>query len=305
VPSGPGDEPRPAIPDVPEEPEEPEDDPVIIGPIETDELLLEFNTLGASVERAALLKHHFLPGDEEPLDVLLPIGGLGGASNSFVLRSRDESTLEVDLSRRVWKLAEDSGYSQGRRRIVFRTRVGKIEFVKTYALQKTGLVFGVDVEIRNTSAAPVAGLAFDMIAMNGIAPDDRPGRYWNLQATLAGRRSDDADVTTKKLAAAKLVGSGVEGLENFQDRSYSPPVKEWLALTNHYFAAIFQVTDSDGIETMSVEPVVFEARIRYYLADIQVSDRATHYRRNDTDLAVYDNSMSEWATNESLPIEKD
>jgi len=289
--AGPGEPPKELPP-----PEEPEADPAIIGPVETDELSIEFNTLGASVERASLVNHHLSPGeDEPPLDVLLPIGGLGGASNSFVLRPREGSTVAVDLSRRVWDLAEDtkSFDSKGERKLVFRRRIGSVEFVKTYTLRESGFVFDVDVEVRNAGASQAAGLAFDMIAMNGIAPDARPGRYWNLQATLAGRKSQGAGVSTRKLAAAKLHRSGVEGLENFQDRAYSPSVKEWLALTNHYFAAVCQVVDSDGVEAMYAEPVVFESKVRYVLADIQVGERLSAYRKNASDLVVHE-ALRRW-----------
>ena len=105
--AGPEEKPEPE----PEPEAQPEAKPETIR-VETDELIVELSTLGASIERAWLRGYHSTPRDTEPLPILMPLRGTGGGANSFVLRpARDIEgrSRGVDLSRVVWKLEEDSG----------------------------------------------------------------------------------------------------------------------------------------------------------------------------------------------------
>ncbi len=258
---------RPA--DRPPGPEPPADLPEELGPaepereaetieVETDELVFEFSTLGASIERAALRDYHSTPKDTEPLRILMPLSGEGGGANSFVLRPAvDLENLEggrrgVDLSKVVWKLEEDTGDfdGNGELAVTFTTTRGGIGYRKTFVLRREGLVFDLEIEAENRGPTTRA-VEFDLVGANGIVPDDVSGgrRFVGMLAVLAARTGAGESLETRTVNFKKASKG------DLTDRGVSMALNEWVAVKNRYFAVVCQAEDPKSVRAVYAEAV--------------------------------------------------
>jgi YidC/Oxa1 family membrane protein insertase len=221
--------------------------------VETDDLIVTFNTRGASVERAALKGFHLKPEDRDPLQIMLPLSAGGAAAYSFILRRPPEAGPDPDLANAVWELASDAGEfdAEGERRIVFSARRGTLLYTKTYALRREGFTFSLEVAARNAGDLPVGETPLDLVGPNGIVPDDvAAGRnYAGMIAVLAGRDSPGGSIDDKEYSHGSAAKSEA-GM-----RVLSKRVNEWVAVKNRYFAAILQAEDKGSVSDLFAEPV--------------------------------------------------
>jgi YidC/Oxa1 family membrane protein insertase len=227
--------------------------------VETDELIVEFTSLGASVESAYLRSYHARPEDTEPLRILMPLGGEGGAANSFILRPVPDVNGKmrgVDLSSVVWRLEKGSeGFDrEGRRVVTFATARDGMEYRKTFVLHREGHVFDLEIEVVNAGRER-ASVELDLVGPNGIVPDDIAGgrKYVGMLAVLAARAGPGEPLNSQTVNYSKASG------DDPTERSLSMAVNEWVAVKNRYFAAVCQAEDpalASVIRAEAVEPSV-------------------------------------------------
>ena len=243
-------DPEPAV----AEPAEPEPEVETVW-VETDVLIVEFTTLGASVERAFLRSYHAKPKDTEPLRILMPLGGEGGAANSFILRpvvDVDGKRRGVDLSSVVWRLEENSGGFDREDRwvVTFATERGGMKYRKTFVLHREGNVFDLEIEVVNAGGERVS-VELDLVGPNGIVPDDIAGgrKYVGMLAVLAARTGPGESLESRTVNFKKAYGGDPS------ERSLSMALNEWVAVKNRYFAAVCQAEDSAFVSAVHAEAV--------------------------------------------------
>lgn len=238
----------------PEDGLEPEPEPEKIE-IETDELIVELTTLGASVERAALRGYSFTPKGTEPLRILMPLRGAGAGGNSFILRpvvDIEGKTQGVDLSGVVWKLEEDSGGFDEKdvRRVTFVTTRGGIAYRKRFVFYKQGHVLGLEIEARNDTRSRKT-VEFDLIGPNGIVPDDFAGgrKYAGMETVLGAREGPEEKLKVERISFKKAARG------DLTERGLSMASNEWVAVRNRYFTAICHADDQAAVRALYAEAV--------------------------------------------------
>jgi YidC/Oxa1 family membrane protein insertase len=237
--------------------------------VETEELIVELSTLGASVERAHLRKFHSTPKGTEPLRILMPLragpgqGAAGadagrpwGGARSFVMRpvvDVEGRRRGVDLSAVVWKLEEDTAEfdAKGERRVTFAARRSGVEYRKRFVFHREGLAFELEIEAADGGGAQ-GTVEFDLVGANGIVPDDVAGgrKYAGMLAVLGARIAPEEALETVKVNHKKA-SSG-----DLSERGISMALNEWVAVRNRYFAAICQAEDPTLVKAVYAEAVV-------------------------------------------------
>ncbi len=286
-----GKKPSPPVVEAGENPEEgpsPAEDPAPPGPrprkakepedawrfrAETEDLRIDFCSVGGAVERGWLKQYHLRPGEEAPLPVfdILSREEVGPA-RAFVLRN----FRLADLERTSWShrpLRE----VDGGKLVEFATSAGGVEIRKRFFLPRKGFAFDVELAFRNGAEAPVSDLSFDLWGPAGIVPDDTPelpSRFLILQAILLARDSPEAKARKSKYTAAKVlkyfsgaVKDKVKAREGELQRELSEKEKnalaeevraegfcfvskevvEWAAVRNRYFGCFLLPDRNAGV----------------------------------------------------------
>ncbi|MBN1809703.1 MAG: membrane protein insertase YidC [Planctomycetes bacterium] len=210
---------------------------------ETEEFEVVLASRGGCLKSLRLRNYHFTPDDPASLPIVgtLKRTEQGEAENGFML-SLDEPN---DFAYWNWKV-ESRATGESGTKVVMSAAKGGWKVTKEYVFPASGLVFTVNVRIENASGKARTG-GYTMLTLPGILPDDVPNRFFIMQAVLAGRESDTADLMLSKINSAKASDMKADELR------MSSIVNEWEGLTNRYFTAI---TAPDGpVTAMYVSPV--------------------------------------------------
>lgn len=203
--------------------------------VRTDELEVRLSSLGASVERVALVNFRKAADEPGPL-VLLDLLAFGeeGPRRSMVIRG----LRDLEFERWPFRLEGDSGGfdANGRRTVTFLARRRDVEVRKVFSFERGSFDLGLEVTVTNRSAERRT-FDYELIGAAGIEMDEPPSRYARISARLAGRDSPGSGLETRNVAAR-----GAARLKP-EKRFLSKAFTEWAALRARYFAALLAPRD--------------------------------------------------------------
>ncbi|PXW99471.1 protein translocase subunit yidC [Sphaerotilus hippei] len=198
--------------------------------VSTDTLTLRFDTLGATLVHAELLKHHESADAKHPIVLLdrsasrvyLAQTGLIPAQPGTELPTH-QTPMTVSPGERTLAAGQDE------LKIRFESaEVGGAKLVKTFTLRRGQYLIGVEQEVVNTGAAPLKAQAYLQLVRDGNPLPDASSFYSTFTGpaiyTEAGKfQKEEFKAIEKRSAGAK------PDHETTADNG-------WAAMVQHYFA---------------------------------------------------------------------
>jgi len=190
--------------------------------VTTDVLRLTFDTAGAQIIRAELLKFPATDAPDQPSVLLDRSAGLTYLVQSGVVGAPAGATFPTHLT--PFRVTSAGRQLQGDDlAVTFEGEAGGVRVTKTYTLHRGRYDIDVRHDIRNEGAAPVAPSLYLQITRDGNNPPDTSKFYHTFTGPALYTEEDKfqkvafSDIAKKKASYARQADNG------------------WIAMVQHYF----------------------------------------------------------------------
>ena len=218
--------------------------------ITTDTQRLTFDSTGAQLVRAELLKHHNSEDPSLPTVLLDRSASLTYLVQTGVIGAAQGTSFPTHLTpfRLVSDQRELSGDSLD---VVFEATAGDIKVVKTYTLHKNDYKIDVKHEVVNQGSAPVSPSLYLQITRDGSTPADDS----KFSRTFTGPAVYSEQDNYQKVAFSDLdkkKGTYIRNTDN-----------GWVAMVQHYFVTAWIPPQGKPRtnDLIQIQPNLYAARI--------------------------------------------
>ncbi|MDS1139707.1 membrane protein insertase YidC [Pusillimonas sp. SM2304] len=192
--------------------------------ITTDVYDLTFDTMGAQLVKAELVKYTAPGSKDEPMVLLDNSSTSIYLAQTGVIGAADGQSYPTHLT--PFRLVSSENTLTGDMlKVVFEAESGDVKVVKTYTLHKGRYDIDVQHDIHNLGTAPITPSLYLQLARDGNDPSDKSSFY----STFTGPALYSADDKFQKITFSDI------------DKGKSSYTKQadngWIGMVQHYFAS--------------------------------------------------------------------
>ena len=238
--------------------------------VQTDVLKLRFDTQGASVIRAELLKHQ---------DVHHPGSNMLMMDNSKERVYLAQSGLVGGPSGAAWpthktpmRLTSSPNFKEGEDRLVLRFEsepLNGVKLIKTYTLLKNSYVLSLQHEVMNQSGQSISPQVYVQLVRDGNKPEGESAFY----STFTGPAVFTASKKYQKIEFSDIEKNKTD-FEKKSDMGY-------VAMVQHYFAAAWLADDTQArdLYARKVDNNLYSVGMVLPLPELANESKLTHQTR--------------------------